>query len=346
MNTKGALESKVGAGKSIVNRHERFFHRGSLMFIEGESSTEMFIIRSGAIRILKQEGENTVELAKLGPGSVLGELSLLDHQPRSATAQVLEDTTVTVIDEELFTRTLHTIPDWLGNMIQLIVKRLRDTMKKTGNDMIVRSIGGVIQIMVLLSELNEKDDCVKNEGVLVSEVKEQAYAIIGLGGLEVEEIFLHLILKNLLLIRKNKQGREYILLNDGDALRLYLQYLRMHQRGGTLIGEQFSEAAFDLVEALLAAGNRNGSVTPEHLLRIEETQVELELERGGKNRILDADAVDQLTAAKLLALQEADTAGSKHDRKGKRVWLFNPEVLRSILALKTWLPVFREEIRF
>ena len=76
---------KIGAGRKVLaNRYERKFRRGTLIFIEGELSTEMLILRTGSVRILKQEGENTFELAILGPGSVLGELSLLDHQPRGA----------------------------------------------------------------------------------------------------------------------------------------------------------------------------------------------------------------------------------------------------------------------
>ena len=344
MSLKGASDSKVGAGKSIVNRHERFFHRGTLMFIEGESSTEMFIIRSGCVRILKQEGENTVELARLGPGSVLGELSLLDHQPRGATAQVLEDTTVTVIDEELFTRTLQSIPDWLGNLIQLVVKRLRDTMKKTGDDMVIKSIGGVIQIILLLTEIKGTCNPANNEE-LVSTVKDQVYAVIGLGALELENIFLHLILKDLLLIRKNQQGQEYILLKDRSALRLYMQYLRMHQRGGALIGESFAESTFELIEVLLEAGKRNGSITPDKLMRVEEPQVEIELQRRGSERFIDRDALEELIDSKLLVLQQ-ETTVSKHGHHAKKAWMFNPEILGNIVTLKTWLPVFREEIRF
>ncbi len=344
MSLKGPSHSKVGAGKSIVNRHERFFSRGTLMFIEGESSTEMFIVRSGCVRILKQEGENTIELARLGAGSVLGELSLLDHQPRSATAQVLEDTTVTVIDEELFTRTLQRIPDWLGNMVRLVVKRLRDTMKKTSDDIVRKSVGGVIQIILLLSEtksLNGK----KEHELLVSAVKDQVTALIGLGGVEVENIFLYLILKEFIFIRKNDLGQEFIVIKEREVLRLYMQYLRMHQRGGTLIGESFAAGTFALIDVLLEAGKRNGTVLAGNVVRLEEQQIEIELERRGKERFIDRDAIDQLTEAKLLAVQEnRSVANQGHHMKNSL--LFNPDILCNVALLKTWLVIFKEEIRF
>lgn len=343
MNVRGKPQSKVGAGKSIVNRHERSFRRGTLMFIEGESSTEMFIIRSGKIRILKQEGENTVELARLGPGSVLGELSLLDHQPRSATAQVLEDTLVTVIDEELFLRTLQNVPNWLEKMIQLVVKRLRDTMKKTGEDIIVRSIGGVIQIILLLTGPSKNKDDGQKE-LLVSIVKEQVFSLIGLGGIELEQIFLHLILKEFILIKKNDAGREYVVIVNRSALSLYMQYLRLHQRGGTLIGESFDETVFTLIEALVEAGEKNGRVVSEKLRSISTQQIEIELARSGKDRFLNRDALEKLAEAKLL-MSEDKTTVSKRGHHSQTVYLYNPDMLRDVAMLKQWLPVFREEVR-
>lgn len=345
MNSRGAAAtSKVGVGKSIINRHERFFKRGTLMFIEGESSTEMFIMRSGLVRILKQEGENTVELAQLGPGSVLGELSLLDHQPRGATAQVVEDTSVTVIDEELFTKTLKSIPGWLENMIQLVVKRLRDTMKKSGEDIIRKSIAGVIQVILLMYAVRKKE--AKEGGMLsVAEVRDQVHAVIGLGRMELENVFLHLILKEMMLISKNDTHREFIVIKEVDALRLYMQYLRMHQRGGTLVGESLTDQAVGLIKVFIDAVERNGTAAGPNLFRVSEQQLEIELERSGKERFVDKDALDMLIEAKLV-LRQSDTTESRHGHHTRNVFVCNIDLLKNVLQLKTWLPVFTEEITF
>ena len=124
------------------------------MFIEGETSTEMYILRSGKVRIFKQEGDNTIELAVSGPGSVLGELSLLDHQPRGATGQVVEEVVATIIDEDLFKRTLTAIPPWLTSVIIVVVKRLRDTMQKNSDDIVHKSVAGTIKVLLLLSAMS------------------------------------------------------------------------------------------------------------------------------------------------------------------------------------------------
>jgi CRP-like cAMP-binding protein len=182
--------SKIDTNKNITQRNEKTFKRGGLMFIEGETSTEMYILRSGKVRILKQEGDNTIELAVLGPGAVLGELSLLDHQPRGATGQVLEEVVATVIDEDLFVRTLARVPPWLTNIIKLVVKRLRDTMKKTGDDVVHKSVAGAIKVLLLLSNSEgfQKEDmpCAWR----LPGPRNWLYATIGLGSLEAENVLL------------------------------------------------------------------------------------------------------------------------------------------------------------
>ena len=344
MNTSTQPSNKVGAGRSILNRHELVFKRGSLMFIEGESSSEMFIVRSGKIRILKQEGESTIELAVLGPGSVLGELALLDHQPRSATAQVLEDTVVTIIDEELFARTLQQIPSWFGNLIQLVVKRLRDTMKRTSDDIIKKSIAGVIRVLLLLHEASVLKGQTQQK-VQLTKVKEIVYNTIGLGGIELENVFLHLILKEMILIKKDGVGSEYVEILNVDILQLYMNYLRAHQCGTLLLGENLDDKAFDLIVVILEAGEKNGSVLEQKLVRVGVPQIEIELERKGKGRFIDLDALDALVKERLVFKQENVTE-SKHGHHKQTVLVYNAETLKKVLLLQIWVPIFKEDVRF
>jgi CRP-like cAMP-binding protein len=337
-------DDKVGAGKGVLNRHEQLFKRGSLMFIEGESSAEMFIIRSGKIRILKQEGEGAVELAVLGPGSVIGELALLDHQPRSATAQVVEDTLVTVIDEDLFTRTIEKIPSWLGSLIQLVVKRLRDTMKKTSDDIINKSIAGVAKVIQLLYET--RTITLNGEKVIpLNVVKQAVFAVIGLSGMDVENILVHLIFKDMLLIRKSETGQEFVFIKNTEILRLYINYLRTHSRGSSLVGEQFDESTFGLIECILCAGEKNGQKDQNQITRIGMQQVEIELERSSKGRFVNLDALDNIINVKLIMKQE-DTTSTDYGKHKRAVLIYNEDALRKVFLLRQWLPVFREEIKF
>ena len=342
MNATG----KIG-GRSIVNKSEATFKKGSLMFIEGETSTEMYILRSGKIRILKQEGENSVELAVLGAGSVLGELSLLDRQPRGATAQVLEETTATVIDTELFEKTLAETPSWLATMLRLVVKRLRDTMKRTSDDVVKKNVAGVIQVLSLLHDSEGvliKEQKVKQ--VAVARVKEAVYSIIGLGAIETENVFLHLILKDQILIKKNERGLEQVLVKDHEVLVLYLNYLRAKQRGAAMFGEKLSDNATNLLNDIFSAGDKNGTRLANGLIRIGCMQVEIELERAkGAGSRIDLDALDELIQGKII-VEEAEVTQSRNGTHKRSTLVYNPDALQRLKTFRKWLPLFSEEIQF
>jgi CRP-like cAMP-binding protein len=69
----------------------RKLSRGQVLFNEGEPSEHLFFVRSGRLRVFvaSARGEELV-LSVVGPGESLGELSILDRQPRSATVDALE----------------------------------------------------------------------------------------------------------------------------------------------------------------------------------------------------------------------------------------------------------------
>ena len=344
MKSPQGPSSKINTNKNITQRNEKTFKRGGLMFIEGETSTEMYILRSGKVRILKQEGDNTIELAVLGPGAVLGELSLLDHQPRGATGQVLEEVVATVIDEALFVQTLARIPPWLTNIIKLVVKRLRDTMKKTGDDIVHKSVAGVIKVLLLVFD-NEGFKKEEVACVSLARTKELVYATIGLGSLESENVFLHLILKDMVMVRKNEAGQEYIVLKNIEVLQLYMNYLRAKQRGSTLLGDGISDKAGELIDSVLAAGEKGGKKIQASLFSISQAQVELEMERAGRERFIDLDAMDELVASKIIVRQD-DATESKYGTHKRSTFVFNAETLKRVRLLNLYLPVFKEEVKF
>ena len=82
---------------------------GALVFAEGEPARSMFIVREGELEICKR-GRNGAEfcLATLQRGDCVGEMSLIDIQPRSATARALSDSTLCVLDQQAIARLYET----------------------------------------------------------------------------------------------------------------------------------------------------------------------------------------------------------------------------------------------
>jgi CRP-like cAMP-binding protein len=86
--------------ETFGTRHR--FRAGDTIVREGEKGDEMFIVRTGKVRIFKGKGADAVTLAVLSPGDYLGEMALLGEYPRSASATAEADTEVTVIDRMTF----------------------------------------------------------------------------------------------------------------------------------------------------------------------------------------------------------------------------------------------------
>src|ERR1043166_4035835 len=71
---------------------------GAKVFGEGDPGNCMYVVKSGTVE-LRCMGQL---LERLGPGDILGEMALVDAEPRSATASALTDCQLVPIDIEKF----------------------------------------------------------------------------------------------------------------------------------------------------------------------------------------------------------------------------------------------------
>ena len=103
---------------------------GGLVFSEGEPARAMFIVREGELEICKR-GRDGSEfcLAMLQRGDCVGEMSLIDIQPRSASARAVSEATLCVLDQQeiakLYQTDLETYTLLVLNIAREISRRLR-----------------------------------------------------------------------------------------------------------------------------------------------------------------------------------------------------------------------------
>ncbi len=77
----------------------RRFPRGSVVFREGESGKEIFIVRSGRVGSYVTQPDGTRrEVYEFAPGLLFGEMAIIEDEPRSATCYAKEDTELLVLD--------------------------------------------------------------------------------------------------------------------------------------------------------------------------------------------------------------------------------------------------------
>lgn len=99
---------------------------GQVIFKEGDSGQEAFIIDSGMIQIYKTgpNGEKIV-LATIGRGEIFGEMALVDNQPRMASAEALENSMLVVIPRSDFQARLDRTDKVTHKLIGVLVNRCR-----------------------------------------------------------------------------------------------------------------------------------------------------------------------------------------------------------------------------
>lgn len=75
---------------------------GQVLFREGDMGDRAYVVREGKLEVSRRVGSAEVVIAIEGPGTILGEMALIDDQPRSATIRAMEPTRLTVVPKEAF----------------------------------------------------------------------------------------------------------------------------------------------------------------------------------------------------------------------------------------------------
>ncbi len=80
------------------------FRAGETIFSQGDVGTEMFIVRSGSVRIFRESNGNRQALSVLERGDFFGEMAVLEGTPRSDSAEAAEDAELVRIHSAIFDR--------------------------------------------------------------------------------------------------------------------------------------------------------------------------------------------------------------------------------------------------
>lgn len=119
--------------------HEKVLPANTTFIEQEDEPISTYIIISGSVRVyrISPDGEE-INLAILGPGEVVGEMSLLDDEPRSASVETIQETKTLVLDRKDFLQIIHQYPDMAINLLSVLSKRIRlinehleDTFSKT-----------------------------------------------------------------------------------------------------------------------------------------------------------------------------------------------------------------------
>ena len=106
----------AGAGAPV-----RSFKAGQVIFNQGDAADELYIVKSGKVEI--RLGNRLLDT--LPELSIFGEMALIDHSPRSATAVAATDATVVPVGEKQFLFLVSRTPHFALNVMRVLAQRLR-----------------------------------------------------------------------------------------------------------------------------------------------------------------------------------------------------------------------------
>jgi CRP-like cAMP-binding protein len=120
----------MSAEKDSFAKFLKHFSQGTVLFNEGDEGEEMYIIRSGKVAIKKRVAHGEIVVAVLEKGDFFGEMAMLEHIPRTAGAEVVEDGDLIVIGSEIFGDMVKANPEIGVRMLRKYSLRLRETTKQ------------------------------------------------------------------------------------------------------------------------------------------------------------------------------------------------------------------------
>ncbi len=107
------------------------FKRAEVIVEQGKKTDALYIILTGRARVMSTDSRGReVILATLQPGDYIGEMSLIDDEPHSATVRTEIQTDVLVLDRMAFSRCLPENSSMSYNIMRGLVQRLRHADRK------------------------------------------------------------------------------------------------------------------------------------------------------------------------------------------------------------------------
>ena len=106
--------------------HCRTYPAGTSLIMAEQPGEVVYIIQNGTVKIHIEQADGTdVILAILGPGDVVGEMSLIDSSGRSASVLTLEESTLFWMSGSTFQECLNTNLAFAQNLVRILTVRVR-----------------------------------------------------------------------------------------------------------------------------------------------------------------------------------------------------------------------------
>tara|TARA_Y100000591_G_scaffold221334_1_gene192693 strand:- start:2179 stop:3903 length:1725 start_codon:yes stop_codon:yes gene_type:complete len=110
--------------RTILSK-ERKLPTGEYLFREGETAEFAYVLKEGSIELIKSSIDGDLVLAEIEPGTLFGEMALIDGSPRSASARATSDSILTEVRSDSFEQYIKSKPDAAVRIMKNLSSQLR-----------------------------------------------------------------------------------------------------------------------------------------------------------------------------------------------------------------------------
>jgi len=122
---KGANPETLAGLLSNAVKHE--YPPGRAVLMEDSWGNAIYFVVSGWVKVRRLSNDRAISMAILGRGAFFGEMAILDESPRSNDVLALSPVRLISVAAQRFIQTLYKDPQLHHRMLQLMVRRLRQT---------------------------------------------------------------------------------------------------------------------------------------------------------------------------------------------------------------------------
>lgn len=208
------------------NKIERVLKDGEVLFREGEVGDEMYLIKSGKIKIVQKIGDEMKVLAMLSEGDFFGEMALIDGSPRSATAIAEGETELIAFDKVAFRKKIGEEP-----LIEYIITELSKRLRRADEQIKFLMIKGDEKRLIAFLIMKAQEEGIKqSDGSYLINIDfkyENIAPIVGMGAEKLKRLIENLEKSNLIKVFNDK-----IIINNITNLEEYLKYVSLKEKYG------------------------------------------------------------------------------------------------------------------
>lgn len=154
-------EQALGIASNIVKRR---FRRGEIIIEHGQKTNSLFILLAGRARVVASDARGReVILAVLQSGDYVGEMSLIDNEPHSATVRAEVQTDMLVLGRADFARCLPENSSLSYAIMRGLVQRLRSADRQIESLALLDVYGRVARALLDMSELIGESRIIRNK---------------------------------------------------------------------------------------------------------------------------------------------------------------------------------------